>query len=175
MSVVGHVADRRTYDQLRSLGRAASGTEAKLRFYNALGAASDPALVEKTVKIALTDELPNGRVNRYLAAAADTNDDPDLVWKLFLPARKPVEERLTARQRDTLLPLIASASSSPAVADELKSLPEAQSSAGARFEAGKAVEEIAFKAEFRARLLPSISQWLKAHAESETGQRRTIR
>ena len=174
ISVVGHAADQRTYDQLHRLGRAASGTEAKLRFYNALGAASDPSLVEQTVKIALTDEVPNGRVNRYLVAAADSSDAPDLVWRAFLPERKSVEDKLTARQRDTLLPVIASASSDPKVAAELQALPEARSSSGAKHEAAKAVDEIGFKSEYRARLLPSVAQWLKAHGGGRAATGRTI-
>jgi aminopeptidase N len=174
ISVVGHAADQATYDQLHRLGRAASGTEAKLRFYNALGSASDPSLVEQTVKIALTDEVPNGRVNRYLAAAADSSDDPDLVWRSFLPERKSVEDKLTARQRDTLLPVLASASSDPKIAAELQALPEAQSSSGAKHEAAKAVEEIGFKAEYRTRLLPSVAHWLKTHGGGGAATGRTI-
>jgi len=172
--VVGHAADQRTYDQLHRLGRAASGTEAKLRFYNAMGSASDPALVDETVKIALTDELPNGRVNRYLAAAADNSDQPDLVWKDFVPIRKAVEDKLSEHQRDTLLPVIVSASSDPAIGSQLQTLPDARHSSGAVLEAAKALEEIEFKADFRERLLPAVGRWLKAEGGGRSNLGRTI-
>lgn len=164
ITVVGHHADRVTFDALHRLGRAASGTEAKLRFYNALGGANDPALIDETVKIALTNELPNGRVNRYIAAAAANSDDPDRVWKLFVDQRKSVEERLTGQQRDRLMPLIANASSNPSIAEALKTLPETLSSAGAHHEADKAMENISFKSELKQRLLPSLAQWLKTNS-----------
>ena len=162
--VVGHDADRQTYDALRKLGRAASSTETRLRYYNALAGASDPALIADTVKITETDELPNGRVNRFIGGVAGASDDPDLVWKLFLANHRSVFDRLTGQQRDELLPMIARASSDLAVAAELKAAPESNVSSGARHEADKAVEEIAFKADFKKRLLPAITTWIKAKA-----------
>src|SRR5579862_4577243 len=59
-------ADKPTYEKLRALGRAASSSETKLRYYNALAAAQDPALVDETVEIGLTEEVPPGRINRLL-------------------------------------------------------------------------------------------------------------
>jgi len=174
MAVVSHNADRATFDALRQRGRAASSTEGKLRFYNALGGARDPALIDEVVKITTTDEIPNGRINLYIAKAAAASDDPDRVWKLFLAARGPVEEKLTSHMRDGLLPLVASASSNPAVAAELAKLPEAQSTAAARNETAKAIEEIAFKAEYRERLLPSVHRWLQANTHGPSSQGRSI-
>ena len=161
-TVVGHAADRQTFDALRRLGKTAPGTETLLRYYNALGGATDPALIAETVAITTTDEITAGRVNRFIAAAAASSDNPDLVWKLFLPKRKAVLAKLSAQQADELLPMIAGASSNPAVAGELKALPETSSSAGARQEAEKAIENIAFKSDFKARLIPAVNAWIKA-------------
>jgi aminopeptidase N len=160
--VVGYAADRAFYDQLHALGKASTGTETRLRYYGALSGAHDPALIADTVAITRTDEITAGRINRFIAAAASASDDPDLVWKLFLPDRKLVLDKLTPGQASGLLPAIAEASSSPAVAAELKSLPEANASAGARHEVDLAVEEIDFKSDLKARLLPAVSTWLKA-------------
>jgi aminopeptidase N len=159
-SVVGYGADPATYDALRRLGREATGTEAKLRYYRALAGASDPALIQETVDIAKTDELPNGRVNRFLVHAADASDDPDRVWKIFMAERAPTMAKLTDAMRDQLLPQIAAASANPQVAAELKASPEATHSTGARYEVRKAAEDIAFKADFKTKLLPAIAHWL---------------
>jgi aminopeptidase N len=164
LSVVGYSADKATYDQLHQLGRNAKSTETLLRYYGALGGAHDPALIAETVGITQTDEISAGRVNRFIARAAAASDNPDLVWKLFLPKRKAVLKRLTAMQTDELLPSIAGASSDPAIAAELKALPDANASSGARHEVDKTVEDIAFKAGFKARLVPAVSRWLKAQA-----------
>jgi len=161
LTVVGYTADKKTYDTLRRLGRDASGTETRLRYYHALGGAHDPALIAETVDITQTDEISAGRVNRFIGAAAAASDNPDLVWKLFLPKRKAVAAKLTPMQANELLPSIAGASNDPAIAAELKNLPDSNISSGAKHDADKAVEDISFKSDFRARLLPSIGSWLK--------------
>jgi aminopeptidase N len=161
VTVVGYSADKKTYDALRRLGRDASSTETRLRYYFALAGAQDPALIAETVDIAGTDEISAGRVNRYIAAAAGASDNPELVWKLFLPKRKAVVDRLTPMQASGLLPGIARASFDPAIAAELRKLPDSNVSSGAKHDAANAAEEISFKSDFRARLLPSVSNWLK--------------
>ncbi len=161
LTVVGYTADKKTYDTLRRLGRDASGTEMRLRYYSALGGAHDPALIAETVDITQTDEISAGRVNRFIGAAAASSDNPDLVWKLFLPKRKAVAAKLTPMQANELLPSIAGASNDPALAAELKALPDSNISSGAKHNADKAVEDISFKSDFRTRLLPSVSSWLK--------------
>jgi aminopeptidase N len=163
-TVVGYAADKTTYDQLHGLGKAATGTETRLRYYGALAGASDPALIAATVAITHTDEISAGRVNRFIAGAASASDNPDLVWKLFLPDRKLVLDKLTPEQASSLLPAIAAASSNPAIAAELKTLPEATQSSGARHEVDLALDEIALKAELSVNLLPRIGSWLKANS-----------
>jgi aminopeptidase N len=165
-SVAGYSADRKTFEELRDLGRRAAGTEAKLRYYYALAGVHDPVLIEEVIKIALTDEIPSGRVNRYLASAAYASDDPDRVWELVLRSREPVMAKLTGGQKQALLPRIASASSNPAIAFELRwKTKEARASQGARYETDKAADEIEFKADFKERLLPQIENWLKTQPE----------
>jgi aminopeptidase N len=161
-AVAGYAADRKTFDELRDLGRGATGTEAKLRYYYALAGTHDPALIEDVIKIALTDEIPSGRVNRYLVSAAYASGDPDRVWQLVLKNREPVMAKLTSGQKQALLPRIASASSNPSIAFDLRwKIEESRASQGARYEAAKAVDEIEFKADFKERLLPHIENWLK--------------
>jgi aminopeptidase N len=162
--VAGYHADRQTYDALRKLGQAAPSTETRLRYYGALAGSGDPALIAETVDITQTDEISNGRVNAFIAGAAGSSDNPELVWKLFLPKRKAVLDKLAAEQQDRLMPAIAAATSEPAIAAELQSLAETTADSGARRETGKAVEEIGFKADLRGRLLPAVSSWLGAGA-----------
>jgi aminopeptidase N len=161
LSVAGYSADRQTWDQLHKLGQGATSTETRLRYYGALAGAGDPALIAATVGITQTDELPAGRVNRFIGGAAAASDDPDLVWKLFLPKRKAVEDRLATEQVSGLMPMIARSSADPAIAKALIALPESNASAGARRVAGQAEEEVAFKSDLRARLLPAVASWLK--------------
>jgi len=162
LQTVGRYADQATFNQLRSMGKAASSTEDRLRFYFALAGAQDPALIAAAVKIALTDEIPNGRVNRYLIQLALQSSDPGLVWKELLAERAPIIAKLPAGRGGGLLAAIAQPSNDPAVGRELLTLPEAQASQGARYEAAKAVARIREQYEFRKKLLPALAQWLGA-------------
>lgn len=161
LRVVGYTADQKTWDQLRKLGKAADSTELRLRYYGALAGAGDPALIAQTVAITETDEISPGRMNRFIIGAAAASDNPDLVWKLFVPKRKKLYDTLPPQKATQLLPDMASASSDPAVADALLALPESQVSRGAKSDAARGAEEVRFNAEFRARLLPEVAKWLK--------------
>jgi aminopeptidase N len=60
-AVVGRYADEKTWNRLHELGLKTTSIEEKQNYYNALAEATDPKLVEKTLPIALTDELPTSR------------------------------------------------------------------------------------------------------------------
>jgi aminopeptidase N len=96
IQTVGRYADEATFEQLRSLGKAASSTEEKLQFYYALAGAQNTAFIDESVKIALTDEISNGRVNRFLIQLAQQSSDPGLVWKDVLAERAPILAKLPA-------------------------------------------------------------------------------
>jgi len=163
IQTVGRYADQATFDQLRSLGKAASSTEDKLRFYYALAAAQDAAFIDENVKIALTDEISNGRVNRFLIQVALQSNDPALVWKDVLPERAPIFVKLPAGRGAQMLAAIAQASADPAIGRELLATPEAQASEGARYEAAKAAAHIQEESDFKKKLLPELAQWLAPH------------
>ena len=101
ISDCGRYADQATFDQLRSLGKAASSTEDKLRFYYALANAQEAPFIEQNVKIALTDEISNGRVNRFLIQLAVQSNDPELVWKTVLAERAPISHKTARGSRRT--------------------------------------------------------------------------
>ncbi|HEY5102668.1 MAG TPA: M1 family metallopeptidase [Steroidobacteraceae bacterium] len=163
IDMVGRYADQTTFDKLRVLGRAASSTEDKLRYYFALAAAQDPVFIDQNVKVALTAEITNGRVNQFLIQLALQSNDPELVWQAVLAKRAPILAKLPPGRRGFLLPAIAQASANPALADELLALPEEQASKGARYEAEKAAARINEQAVLKKNLLPALPQWLGSH------------
>lgn len=163
IQTVGRYADQATFDQLRALGKAASSTEDKLRFYYALASAQEAPFIEQNVKIALTDEISNGRVNRFLIQLAVESNYPELVWKDVLAERAPILVKLPAGRGAQMLSAIAQVSADPAIAQELLATPEAQASQGARYEAAKAAARIQEQSDFRKKLLPQLGQWLAPH------------
>jgi aminopeptidase N len=151
------------FDKVRALGRQASSTEEKLRYYFALAAVKDPALTDEAVKIALTDEISNGRVGRFLYEVARQSDDQLRVWHDILEVRPTLLPKLPEEFRGQALPGVAGLTSDPAIGRELQALPEASANEGARLATAKAIEAIDWKVRFRALLVPAAETWFKGH------------
>ena len=161
--ITGMHADAATYTTLGRLIRAAPDTEQKQRYFAALAASRNPALVARSVQIAYSGAIPNGRIVMALAAVASGSDDPDSVWKLVQPNQAQIGVRLTPMSKAALLPAIARQSIDPAIARALLADPAAHASTGARIEAAKAVDAIATNIEIRDRAQPAIAAWLAAN------------
>ena len=153
-------ADKPTYEKLRALGRAASGSEAKLRYYHALASAQDPALLDETVEIGLTDEVPPGRINRLLIETAHLTDHPERVWRGVIAHADAILPKLAGEEREGLLAHVADATGDPKIAAELLARPESNANRGARRQAEQAAETIAIDAELMRRVIPAIGAWL---------------
>ena len=59
--------------------------------------------------------------------------------------------------------MIARAANDPAIGTALEAQPEMNATAGAKRQADRAAQDIAAKAELRARLMPAITDWLQAN------------
>jgi aminopeptidase N len=163
-TVTGSASDRKTFDELHDLARRSSVTETKLRYYYALAGARSPDFAKDVVDIALTDEVPSGRILLFLSVAAAASDDPDKVWDLTFARHADISKKISAGHKEKLLPQIGRASVSASIAGELKKIvADPTASEGARYEAVKAIDEIEFKVEFRRRLLPAVDSWIKAN------------
>lgn len=162
--VTGYASERKTFDELRELGRRATTTELKLRYYYALAGAGTPELIKDVVGIATTDEVQSGRVAKFLTRAAAESDNPDIVWKEVFERRDDILKKLSGGDKQKLLPQVGRASWNPEVAKELKRIiADSATSEGARYEAQKALDEVEFKDEFRPRLLPAVDSWIRTN------------
>ncbi len=159
---VGRQADQQTFDLLRKLGRSATGTEDKLRYYLALSQAQDPRFVGQIVAIALTDEIAPARVPFLLLTAAVYGPDPLAVWTQTLKHRDALLAKVSEDQRERLLPALAAATGTPSAAAELLAQPGSAANSGAGYEARKAVETIEARVEFASRAWPQMHQFLIA-------------
>ncbi len=160
--IVGMHADAATYMTLGKLAQAAPDTEQKLRYGSALAASRDPALIARSVQIASSGAIPNGRIWYFLSEVAKGSDNPDEVWKLVQPNQGPLRARLTPDGQTALLPGIAYQSTNPDIARALLADPASKASAGAKIQAAKAADYIAFNAGLRDRAQPAIAAWLAA-------------
>jgi aminopeptidase N len=161
LRTVGRTADAAVWDRLRALGRAAPDTETKLRYYDALAGASDPALIDRLVAITTTDEISPGRIGSILRTAAAESGAPLRVWHGVIAHAHEILGKMTADDRPEFLAKLSESTGDPAVAAELAQRPEMQESTGAKEAAANAAEIIAVHDDLRQRFVPAIGAWLR--------------
>ena len=157
LAIVGHHADVPTYDTLARLGEAAPGTEEKLRYFNAMASAADPALIARTMAFAASGKIPPGRITSVINLAAVASDNPDEVYRQLQPATAAIRKLLSAEGQARLLPAAAAGTASSAIARALVSDPASHASIGAKIVAARVADAIATRAELSQRAAPAIA------------------
>ena len=164
LAIVGHHADQATWDVLKQLATKATSTEEKLRYYSAMAAASDPALIRENAAFALTGEIPNGRLLFFILNMSRNSGDPALVVDLV----KPIEAKLATfvvqdGMRPTPLGAASAGSSDPAIAKALLAAPSSATSRGTKIWSARIADGIETAADLRARAATVIAAWLQEH------------
>jgi aminopeptidase N len=167
LGIVGHHADAATWQALRDLGVKATSTEEKLRYFNAMAGAANPALMERNVVFANSGEIPNGRVMRFIRRASTDSGEADTLYRLI----GPHESELAARgpvggYGQTPLMAAAQGSFNPDTARALLAAPSSTASTGARVEAARIADTIDGNADLRARASAAVKAWLAARTNS---------
>jgi len=163
LDIVGHHADQATYDALKALGIKATGTEEKLRYFEAMAGAADPALIRQTVAFAGAGEVPNGRIAMFLYQASSASGEPDLLFKLVGPHEDELNKRLPPDGLSpTVLVAAAAGSSNPATAKTLLADKSSSQSAGAHIWAMRVADMIETAADLRGRAQDALAGWLKS-------------
>ncbi len=160
--IAGRYADGATYDELRALGRKATSTELRVRYYIALAAAVNPELAKETLALTLTDEVPVDLANGMILTVA-SGEHPELA----LAFTKANFEALAAKRGPTFRAFFMSSLMTNFADDthavELANFAPVHETAGGRIAAARAQEEIIEAAEFRARQIPAVDEWVKEH------------
>lgn len=159
--IVGMQADLATWQALRDLGEAAPGTEEKLRYFGAMAAAHDPALMQRNIAFATSGAVPAGRILQFLGMAAMRGDDPDGFLRAALPQLGPVRTALGPTGDDRVMSSISLGASDPALAAAILADPATKASRGATLDAAKAADLIATTAALRGRTAAEAATWLQ--------------
>jgi aminopeptidase N len=159
--LVGESADHQSYDTLLALARKSTNTNERVRYYSAAASARDPALARETLWLALTEELPSTLRSSVLNLVASAGEQPELAWE-FVQRNFAV---LAAKQgpsfRDYFVSNFMLSFSDADRAAELASFAPVHATSGGRAVAARAQEAILIDAEFKARALPAIDDWIK--------------
>jgi aminopeptidase N len=160
LDIVGHHADRATWETLRRLGMAATSTEEKLRYFGAMAQAQDPDLIRANIDFAPGGEIPNGRIPQFVGQVARGSGKPELVYDYVAAHQGAFAARLSNDgYTPSILAVAASGSSSPDLAKRLLAAPASNVSKGTKIAAARIADGINTRAELRARVLSALRDW----------------
>ena len=162
LGVVGRYADRKTWEMLHELGLKTKSIEEKGLFYSAMAGALDPELAKRTLPLSLTDELPAPRATGLVTNVSRSGEQPGLAWEFAQAERKQLDSKLAEFGKIRFAPNIMRTFSEARRAMELEVYARKNLPADAKIEIAKTAEEIRFKADLKARLLPEIAKWIAA-------------
>ena len=151
-AIVGRYADEKTWNQLHELGLKTTSVEEKQNYYN--------ALVNKALPIALTDELPTSRAIFLVSKIARASDHPDIAWDFAKANMKALLAKTDALGANSYAPSLFIFFSEDSRANELKTYARTNLLETSAPEVAKAVDEIQFRSEFKARLADQLGAWI---------------
>ena len=155
-AIIMRYGDATTWQKLHELGLKTASTEDKQYYYDALAFAADPKLLQKSLAITLTDELPTSRAVFMVGKVARESDRPDLAWEFAKKNLKPLLAKVDALNANSYLPSLLTFFFDPAWIEELKTFAKKNLSEASRKPIEIASDEIQFRAGFRKRLIEQI-------------------
>ena len=154
-------ADAQTFETLHALARATTDPLAKAQSYGHLAYVQDPALAQKVLDLAISDEAPTAQGPRLIQAVSYAH--PDLAWTFTLAHMAEISKSFDSLTRSTYVPRIASSSHDARRAGDLLAYAAKAIPADAQGEVRVAVARIRYAAEVKEKRLPEVTAWLAAH------------
>jgi ERAP1-like C-terminal domain len=162
--VVGRYSSETVYSQLHQLARDASLLEAKDDFYHGMECALDPNLAEKTLELAVSDELsPAESINAFAGIALD-GEHADLAWSFVKDRLDHLEKDRSQTLWADLVPAIVEAMYDRQTADDIVTLGKNRASDNGFIRTQMAADQLQARAKLRERLLPDLDDWVKKRA-----------
>jgi aminopeptidase N len=160
LGIVAANADSATWDRLRAMARDERNPLVRVQLYGLLGSAEDPALAQRALDLALTDEPGATNSSQIIGAVAAAH--PDLAFDFSLAHRDQVEPLIDSSSRSRFLPGLASGSADPAMIDKLRQYAERYMTPQSRAPADRAIASIQDRLRVRRDRLPDITRWFEA-------------
>ncbi len=160
--IVGRIADEATYGRLHSLAKRTDSVEEKRALYGALAAARPPALIQRTLAISLTSELPPQNAARLVQRVAGECEQPEIAWEFAKTNLDALFGKLSSIRANDYVPGIFNHFSDASRADELEVWAKANLPVDAAPATAKAADAIRFKADLKERIVPAIDAWCRA-------------
>jgi len=162
LSAVARNIDSAGWERLRTQARAETNPLVKAQLYRQLGAARDPALAQRALDLALTDEPGATTSSALIAAVAD--EHPDLAVDFAIRNRDKVEPLVDSSSRSRFVPRLANGSADPAMVAKLEDYATRYMTPQSRRPADQSIAAIRDRVRVRTERLPDITRWLETNA-----------
>jgi hypothetical protein len=123
--------------------------------------ALDPVLARETLAIALTDELPTSLLYTLISRVAGEGEQPDLAWSFVQANFDALVTRQGSSSRNYFASSLMTNFTDAGHAAELARFAPVNETSGGRLVADRAQERIMTDADFSARLLPAVDDWVR--------------
>ena len=160
LSVVSLNLDPARWDQLRAQAQAEKNPLVRAQLYRLLGASRDPALAQRALDLALTEE-PGATTSPGMISAV-AGQHPDLAYGFALRNREKVDALVDVSSRSAYIPGLAAGSTDPAMIARLQEHATRYMTAESRRPADIAIAAIEDRVRVRQTRLPDITRWLEA-------------
>jgi aminopeptidase N len=158
--LAGRTADRPTYDALLRLARQATDAGERVRYYTAAASAADPDLARETLAITLTDELPTTLVGSLIFTVAWSGERPEVALEFVRSNFDALAAKQGPNFRNYFVSNLMTVFDDTARAAELAAFMPVHATSGGRIVAERAQAAILAGADFRARMLPAVDDWV---------------
>jgi aminopeptidase N len=160
LAVVARNVDSAGWERLHAQARAETNPLVKAQLYRLLGAAHDPALAQRALDLALTDEPGATTSSAMIAAVAAAH--PDLAFDFAIRNRERVEPLVDSSSRSRFLPSLANGSADPAMVAKVQDYAQRYMTPQSRRPADQAIASIQDRVRVRQTRLPDITRWFEA-------------
>jgi len=162
LAIVATHADSAAWDQIHAMAKASKESTDRTRLYSDLGASHDPALAEKALALAITDEAP--ATDRPNIISAVSGFFPDKAYDFALTHRTQIDAVLEPTSRPGWYPALISNSVRPDVVGKLTTYAETVP-ASARPTVTRTIAAVKVRQELIKTRLPQVDSWLAAQAK----------
>ena len=162
LSLIARDADAADWDTLHQLAQNAGGYTERSALYGALGGVKDPALAQKALDLAITDE-PGATIGASIISAVAANN-PELALDFALAHPVEIDRIVDNSAQSRFVARIAQGSDDPATIDKLDAYAKANLGEEARKPVDQTISIIKARLDRRQRIMDQTRQWLAANA-----------
>jgi aminopeptidase N len=160
LAVTARNVDSAGWERLRAQARAERSPLVKAQLYRLLGSAADPALAQRALDLALTDEPGATTSSSIISAVAD--EHPDLAFDFALRNREKVEGLVDISSRSRFLAGLGGGSADPAMVAKLEDFATRYMTPTSRGRVDVAIASIRDRVKVRTTRLPDITRWIES-------------